>query len=177
MPVVVGEEGVGAHNAAALQDLLLSCVRGGASVSFMDGLDEDEAAAFWAGVGCDVEAGRAILFVARDGECLLGSVQLRLVATPNQQHRADVAKLLVHPDARRQGVGRRLMEALEGRAAALGRPLLVLDTAKGSAAEPLYAGRGWNRVGEIPWYALMPDGGRCDTVVFWKAVGPLPGPI
>jgi len=175
MSISIGEESVTAANAADLRDLLLACVRAGASVSFMADFTAEEADAYWSGVAREVDAGVTILFVARDDAGrLIGSVQLRLVQTPNQRHRADVAKLLVHPGARRQGAGRRLMAALEARAAEIGRTVLVLDTAKGSAAEPLYTAAGWTRVGEIPWYALMPDGSRCDTVVFCKALGVMP---
>jgi ribosomal protein S18 acetylase RimI-like enzyme len=116
----------------------------------------------------DVEAGRRLLLAAFADGVMVGTVQLVPATQPNQPHRADVAKLLVHRSARRRGVARRLMEHLEVEARALGRTLLVLDTVTGEAAERLYDRLGWTRVGVIPGFALYPDGRRCDTTVFWK---------
>jgi GNAT superfamily N-acetyltransferase len=113
-------------------------------------------------------ADRAVLLVARDDEGLAGTVQLQPAWAPNQPHRADVAKLIVHRRARRQGLGRALMIALERAAVEAGFTLLVLDTCKGYDAERLYASTGWVRVGEIPGFALNPDGSLCDTVFFYK---------
>ena len=148
--------------------LLIDAVEGGASVSFMAGLSRAEAEAFWEARIDEMADGRTLIFAAFDGSQLLGSVLLHPAWQPNQLHRADVAKLLVRRSARRRGVGSRLMEALETRAAALGRTLLTLDTGRGSAGEPFYHGRGYIFVGVIPGYALMPDGSPCDTSVFYK---------
>jgi GNAT superfamily N-acetyltransferase len=106
-----------------------------------------------------------------EGE-LVGTVQLVLDMPPNQPHRADVAKLLVDPKARRAGVGRALMRRLEQTARGIGRRLLVLDTLQGDAAEALYRGMGWNEAGVVPGFALLPDGSHGATVFFWKRMGP-----
>jgi GNAT superfamily N-acetyltransferase len=150
--------------------VLKDCVDAGASVSFLPPLDFRTARAFWRRAAADVAAGRRILFAAwAEGE-LVGTVQLDLATPPNQQHRADLQKLLVMGHARRRGIARRLVIAAEEAAAAAGRPLLVLDTCAGDAAEPLYRALGWTEAGRIPGYALLADGSFCDTVVFYKRV-------
>ena len=169
--------GLDAAQAAAcvpeLADLLIDCVHGGASVSFMAPLSSDRAQAFWRGVAEGVARGERVLLVARDDAgCISGSVQLLLNLPDNQPHRADVAKLLVRGSARRQGVAQRLMQALDREARAAGRSLLVLDTVSGGAGERLYLREGWQRVGSVPDYALMPDGSLCATSFFYKRVGP-----
>jgi ribosomal protein S18 acetylase RimI-like enzyme len=153
-----------------LADVLLDCVQGGASVSFMLSLSKDEACGFFAKVANAVANGERILLGAFADSALIGTVQLVLSMPPNQPHRADVAKLLVHRKARGQGAGRSLMEAVEVAGRDAGRTLLVLDTAAGSSAESLYEGMGWNRLGTIPDYALNPDGTPCGTTFFWKRV-------
>jgi GNAT superfamily N-acetyltransferase len=155
--------------ASALADVLVDCVEGGASVSFMAGLGHGEAKAFWRKEAAAGD-GRAIL-VAEDDSGLVGVVQLIPAWPPNQPHRADVSKLLVHRRARGRGVGEALMRALEDQARAMGRTLLVLDTVTGEAGERLYARLGWTRLGVIPDFALFPDGRPCPTTVFYKAVG------
>jgi len=150
--------------APALAEVLLDCVRGGASVSFMADLTLAEAEAFWRGQA-QAGDGRAIL-VAEDAAGVFGVVQLVPAWPPNQPHRADVAKLLVHRRARGRGAAKALMLALEDEARAMGRWLLVLDTVTGGAAESLYAGLGWAKVGVIEAFALMPDGALCATTVF-----------
>lgn len=154
--------------ASALAEVLVDCVEGGASVGFMAGLTQAEATAFW-----DRQAratdGRAIL-AAEDGQGICGVVQVIPAWPPNQPHRADVSKLLVRRRARRRGVAEALMRAAEAQALAMTRPLLVLDTVTGGAAERLYARLGWTRVGVIPDFALMPDGAPCATTVFYKAL-------
>ena len=150
-----------------LAELLLDAVSDGASVSFMADLDRDEAAAWWHRVLSDASP-RAVVLVARDDQGIVGTVQLQPAWAPNQPHRADVAKLLVHRRARRRGIGRALMEMLEAHAREEQFSLLVLDTAKGSAAERLYGTMGWTRVGEVPSFALDPDGSWNDTVLFYK---------
>ena len=99
---------------------------------------------------------------------LVGTVMLDIHMAPNQTHRADVQKLLVHPDIRRRGVARRLMERLESEARAAGRTLLVLDTRAGDAAEALYRGTGWHEAGRVPDFAVNADGSLSPTVWFWK---------
>jgi ribosomal protein S18 acetylase RimI-like enzyme len=150
-----------------LAAVLVDCVAGGASVSFMDGYSMAEAVGFFAGVAGAVEAGELHLFAAFDGERLVGTVQLIPADKPNQPHRCDVVKMLVHRSARRAGHGERLMRAAEDRALALGRTLLTLDTADDAAAR-LYERLGWQRAGIIPNYALFPDGRPCDTIIYYK---------
>jgi GNAT superfamily N-acetyltransferase len=151
----------------ALADVLVDCVEGGASVSFMLPFRHEEATAFFQGVARAIEHGSTVLLAARLHGRIVGTVQLGLAMPPNQPHRAEVKKLLVHRAARHRGIGAALMARLETEALARGRTLLVLDTAADSA-ERLYARMGWVRVGIIPGYALLPDGRPCDTVIFWK---------
>ena len=153
----------------ALAELLIDCVEGGASVSFMAPLPRGKAIAFWRGVAEGVAQGERALLVAEDpGGQILGSVQLVLAMPENQPHRADVAKLLVHRRARRRGIAQRLMVALDEAARAQGRGVLVLDTVTGGDAERLYERIGWQRVGVVPNYALWPGGGLCATTFFHK---------
>jgi len=153
-----------------LAEVLLDCVQGGASVSFMASLSKPEAESFFEKALEGVERGERILLAAFMDSRLVGTVQILLATPPNQPHRADVAKLLVHTSARGQGVGARLMESVEEASRRAGKTLLVLDTATGNAGEKLYTSLGWNRVGVIPKYALYPDGTWCDTAIFWKQV-------
>jgi ribosomal protein S18 acetylase RimI-like enzyme len=156
---------------ASLDDLaavLRDCVDGGASVSFMAPFTHADAVAFYSGVVPEVEGGTRVLLAAYLDGRLVGTVQVVHAWPPNQPHRADIAKLLVHRRARRRGVAERLMEQAEAEARADGKTLLVLDTVTGDAAERLYERLGWTRVGVIPDYALYPDGRYCDTTVFWK---------
>lgn len=164
---------VGADEAAArveaLADVLIDCVEGGASVSFMLPLPREKAVAFWRRIADGVARGERVLIVAEDGEGqLLGTVQLVLSMPDNQPHRADVAKMLVHRKARRRGIAQRLMAAVDEEARKEGRTVLVLDTVTGSDAERLYERAGWQRVGVIPQYAMMPTGEFCATTVFYK---------
>lgn len=147
--------------------LLIDCVDGGASVGFMHPLPLDHARAFWRRVADDVAIGRRALLVAEDGLGLVGTVQLVLDQPDNQPHRADLCKMLVHRRARRHGVGAALMQAAEDLARDCGKSLLVLDTASDTAAR-LYARQGWQRCGEIPGYALLPQGGLCTTTYFYR---------
>ncbi len=150
-----------------LAALLIDCVDGGASVGFMHPLPVDPARAFWRRVADDVAAGSRALLVAEDGHGILGTVQLVLDQPDNQPHRADLCKMLVHRRARRHGVGAALMQAAEDLARECGKSLLVLDTANDTAAR-LYARQGWQRCGEIPGYALLPQGGLCATTFFYR---------
>lgn len=153
----------------ALSDVLIDCVEGGASVSFMLPISRDTAVRFWRQVADGVMRGERILLVAEraDGR-VVGTVQLITALPENQPHRTDVAKMLVHRDARRQGVGARLMAAADDAARAAGKTVLVLDTVTGSDAARLYERAGWQRVGDVPNYALMPDGRYCATTFFHK---------
>ena len=154
---------------AALAEVLVDCVEGGASVSFMGPLARDKARAFWRRVASGVQAGERVLLVAEDARRqVVGTVQLLLDLPENQPHRADVAKMLVLRSARRQGVARALLEALDREALREGRNVLVLDTVTGGDAERVYERAGWQRVGSIPRYALMPDGAFCATTFFYK---------
>lgn len=152
-----------------LAEVLLDCVHGGASVSFMAPLSADKALAFWQGVADGVGRGERVLLVAQDaGGEIVGTVQLVLAQPDNQPHRADVAKMLVHRKARRRGIAQRLMAAVETAAREAGKTVLVLDTVTGGDAERLYERAGWQRVGVVPNYALMPDGALCGTTFFHK---------
>ena len=152
----------------ALADVLIDCVHGGASVSFMAPLPLEKALAFWQGVADGVARGERVLLVAEDAQGIAGTVQVVLAQPDNQPHRADVAKMLVHRRARRQGMAARLLAAAEDAARAAGKTVLVLDTVTGGDAERLYQRAGWQRVGTIPNYALMPDGALCSTTYFHR---------
>ena len=151
-----------------LADVLIDCVAGGASVSFMLPLTRERALAFWHRVARDVAAGARALLVAEDAQGICGTVQLVFDLPENQPHRGDLAKMLVHHRVRRQGLGEALMRAAEDVARESGRTLLVLDAVTGGDAERLYERLGWQKVGVIPDYALMPDGAPCDTTVFYR---------
>jgi GNAT superfamily N-acetyltransferase len=151
-----------------LAEVLIDCVEGGASISFMHPLTMDKALAFWQRVTDSAARGERLLLVAEDQLGIVGTVQLILDQPENQPHRADLAKVLVHRRARRQGLGEALMRAAEAQAPAFSKSLLVLDTATGSAGERLYARLGWQKSGVIPGYALWPNGGLCDTTYFYK---------
>ena len=155
----------------ALAGVLIDCVEGGASVSFMHPLMRDRAVAFWRRVANGVAAGERALLVAEDAHGVCGTVQLVLDQPENQPHRADLSKMLVHRRARRQGLGAALMRAAEATARECGKTLLVLDAVTGGDAERLYQRLGWERVGVIPGYALMPHGEPCDTTVFYRNLG------
>jgi GNAT superfamily N-acetyltransferase len=150
-----------------LAEVLIDCVAGGASVSFMHPLSLPKALNFWQRVADAVGRGERALLVAEDAQGLVGTVQLILDQPENQPHRADLSKMLVHRRARRRGLGAALLRAAESLARDCGKSLLVLDTASGDA-ERLYASLGWQRVGVIPGYALWPQGGLCDTTVFYR---------
>jgi len=167
LPAVRRLERVSDAEIRGLAELLIDCVAGGASVSFMHPLSLDKATAFWTRVADDVAVGGRALFVADDGRGMVGTVQLVLDLPENQPHRADVSKMLVHRRARRRGLGAALMKAAEDFARDAGRSLLVLDTASPDA-ERLYARLGWQLCGVIPRFALMPDGKPCATRYFYR---------
>ena len=150
-----------------LAEVLFDVVEGGASVSFMHPFTRERAAAFWRKVGDGVTAGTRALLVAEDERGICGTVQLVYDLPENQPHRGDLAKMLVHRRARRQGVGEALLASAEAMAREAGKTLLVLDTASDSA-ERLYERRGWQRVGRIPDYALSPGGALLPTTYYYK---------
>ncbi|MCF1483059.1 MULTISPECIES: GNAT family N-acetyltransferase [Rhizobium/Agrobacterium group] len=156
-----------------LCEILSDCVNGGASVGFMLPFDLETARPFWEGVANAVEAGDSLLLVAEHQGTVVGTVQIGLKQPPNQPHRADLKKLLVHRSARGLGLARQLMEASQHQAARAGKTLIVLDTATGEPAEAIYEKLGWTRAGVVPDYALFPDGRFCDTTIFYKRVGSL----
>ena len=164
-------DAVGELQLQQLAELLIDCVDGGASISFMQPLPLVDALAFWRDVAAGVERGERVLLVAEDAAGIVGTVQVLLDMPPNQPHRGDVMKMLVHRRARRQGLGAALMQAAETEARTAGKSLLVLDTAS-AEAERLYASLGWQRVGAIPGYALLPQGGLCDTTYFYRVLTP-----
>jgi len=161
---------IGDRELAGLCDVLIDCVEGGASVSFMWPMTREKAEAYWQGVAASLARGERLLLVAEDGAgTIVGTVQVIFAQPENQPHRGDLAKMLVHRRARRQGVGGALLAAAEQAALSAGKTLLVLDTASDDA-ERLYARQGWQRCGVIPDYALMPDGTPCATIFFYKAL-------
>jgi GNAT superfamily N-acetyltransferase len=161
-------ESIGERELQGLCEVLIDCVEGGASVSFMWPMTHDKAKAFWQGVAESLARGERIVVVAEDedGE-IVGTAQVILQQPENQPHRGDLAKMLVHRRARRKGVGAALLTAAEASAYQAGKTLLVLDTAS-DEAERLYERQGWQRCGVIPDYALLPDGRPCATTYFYK---------
>lgn len=155
-----------------LADVLVDCVRHGASVGFLPPFTPADARRFWLNVAQQVDAGARTLFVARDDIGICGTVQLALAMPANGAHRAEVNKMLVHTRSRRQGIGRLLLRAAEARARALGRTLLVLDTWVGSGAQHLYAGLGYRTAGDIPHYAILEGTTLGATRVMYKVLGP-----
>ena len=151
-----------------LSDVLVDCVAGGASVSFMAPFSQADGLAFFRKVAGSVASGDTVLIAALLNGRIVGTVQLGLDTPPNQPHRADVKKMLVHRAARSRGIGAALMAAVEDEAKKRGRWLVVLDTVPGMSGYRLYQRAGWTQSGIIPNYALMPDGKLCDTAVFWK---------
>jgi ribosomal protein S18 acetylase RimI-like enzyme len=161
-------ESLGEREIRALSDVLIDCVKGGASVSFMLPMSRAKAEGYWRSAAASVARGELLLLAAEEAAgTMLGTVQVRLAQPENQPHRADLAKMLVHRRARRQGVGAALLAAAERAALGAGRTLLVLDTASDDA-QRLYTRHGWQRCGQIPHYALWPDGAPCATTIFFK---------
>ena len=156
---------------AGLAEVLIDCVEGGASVSFLLPLSREKAGAYWRAVAESAARGERLLLAAiDDAGVIVGTVQVMLDLPENQPHRGDLAKMLVHRRARRRGVGAALLDAAEQSAREEGRSLLVLDTAS-AEAERLYERQGWERVGVVPGYALYPDGRPCATTFFFKSLG------
>ena len=155
----------------ALSEVLSDCVNDDASVGFMKPYGVADAEPYWAEVARAVASDATLLLVAEVDGVILGTVQVGLAQMPNQPHRGDLKKLLVHRSGRGKGLARQLMQAADREAAERGKILLVLDTATGSPAEEIYPKLGWIRAGVIPDYALWPQGGFCDTTVFYKRIG------
>lgn len=149
-----------------LADVLVDCVEGGASVSFMSPFSQDQALAFFRKVVSSVASGDTVLLAARLDGRIVGTVQLGLDTPPNQPHRADIKKMLVHRSARGNGIGAALIAQVEEEARRRG--LLVLDTVPGDNGHRLYLRAGWTQTGLVPDYALFPDGRLCDTAIMWK---------
>ena len=169
-PEILVLDAAAAHAAIEeLADVLVDCVEGGASVSFMLPFGRADGVAFFQKVIASIARGETVLVAAKLDGRIVGTVQLGLDMPPNQPHRGDIKKLLVHRAARSRGIGVALMARAEAEAKARGRTLLVLDTA-GAEAERLYVRSGWQRVGVVPDYAMWPAGGFCDTVFFWKKI-------
>jgi len=157
------------HEIGGLSELLIDCVEGGASVSFMLPMPREKAERYWRETSASLARGERLVLAAEDAAgTIVGSVQVLLNQPENQPHRGDVAKMLVHRRARRQGLGAALLAAAEAAALGAGKTLLVLDTVTASDGYRLYARSGWQRCGEIPQYALWPNGEPCPTTIFFK---------
>lgn len=155
---------------SGLGALLIDAVQGGASVGFLAGITDAEASAYWHQVAGAFDHYR--LWVAEADGRVVGSVQIAPGTKANGRHRAEVQKLLVRRDCRGQGLARRLMEACETDARALGLRLLFLDTEAGSPAEAIYQHLGWEKSGEIPLYFARPSGELGTTAVYFKRLSP-----
>jgi len=159
---------IGEHEIRGLSEVLIDCVEGGASVNFMLPISRATAEAFWRSTSASVARGDRVLLAAEDAAgAIVGTVQVIWAQPENQPHRGELAKMLVHRRARRRGIGAALLAAAERSALSAGKTLLVLDTASADA-ERLYSRHGWKRCGQIPNYALWPDGTPCATTIFYK---------
>jgi GNAT superfamily N-acetyltransferase len=159
---------LGDREIQGLSDVLIDCVEGGASVSFMLPMSRAKATAYWRDIAAGVARGERMVLAAEDAAgAIVGTAQVVLAQTENQAHRGDLAKMLVHRRVRRRGVGAALLAAAECSALRAGKTLLVLDTASADA-ERLYARQGWQLCGQIPNYALWPDGSPCATTIYFK---------
>lgn len=155
------------NGADALAGILHDCVHDGASVGFILPHPLSEAVDFWRGSILDqVRQGHRLLLVAQDDGVAVGTVSLITASPANQPHRAEISKLLVHPDHRRKGIARRLMQAAEQTAVDAGKTLLTLDTRTGDSAEPLYTSLGLETAGIIPGYCLDVTGQRFDSTTY-----------
>jgi GNAT superfamily N-acetyltransferase len=160
-------ETIGEREVQGLGDVLIDCVEGGASVSFMLPMTRAKADAYWRRMAASVAGGERLVLAAEAAGEIVGTVTVVLAQPENQPHRGDLAKMLVHRRARHRGVGGALLTAAEQHALAAGKTLLVLDTASADA-ERLYVRGGWQRCGEVPDYALLPGGAPCATVFYYK---------
>lgn len=164
-------EALGERDIESLADVLSDCVEGGASIGFMAPFTRDDARRFFGRIARMVDAGERAILAASDEQGICGSVQLILNLPDNQPHRAEVTKMLVHRRARRQGVGAALVRGAESLAVELGRTVLTLDAVTGGDAARLYERMGWERVGDVPDFALFPDGRPCSTTYYHRRLG------
>ncbi len=151
-----------------LAALTVDAVERGSGVNFLAGATTAETGAWWTARTDLVDAGVITVFVARDGERVVGSTLIERSTNANSPHRAEIGKVIVLGSYRRRGIGAGLMRAAEARARADGRWLLILDTVAGSAAEAMYRDLGWTAFGVVPNHALLPDGTPAATTYFWK---------
>jgi GNAT superfamily N-acetyltransferase len=151
-----------------LAAIMVEAVAGGASIGFMAGFSQAESLAWWQGRLAAAAQGEVLIVIALDDGGVAGTVSLVHAAMPNQPHRADIAKMMVAKRTRGRGIGAALLTAVEALAVAQGRTTLVLETISGSAAARLYERAGWEKVGDIPAYALMPDGEMAPTTLYTK---------
>jgi len=165
----VDAAGLAAHR-EALVDLLIDTVEHGASVGFVLPLPRAEAGTYWDGLQASLTNGSRLLWIADDEAGLIGTVQLELTVKKNGLNRTEVQKLLVHTRARRRGVARTLMSAVELRARELDRGLLYLDTEAGSDAETFYRSAGYTCIGGLPEYACSPDGEWRANAIYYKTL-------
>ncbi|MGH0794924.1 N-acetyltransferase family protein [Bacillus mycoides] len=149
-----------------LSELLKTVVNDGASIGFLPPLEQKEATNYWQ----TALAPEVILYVARINNEVAGSIQLHLVTKPNGIHRAEICKLMTHPNYRRNGIGRLLMQKAEERAKQENRSLLVLDTREGDSSNRLYKSLGFQESGKIPGYAISPNGELDATVIYYKMI-------
>lgn len=154
-----------------LSEILIETVANGGSVSFMHPLPQEAAGAFWDGALAAAGRDERIILGAWDGDVLAGTVTLLLDCPPNQPHRAEIAKMMTRLSHRGRGVATALMRAAEACAIERNRTLLVLDTATDGGAAGLYEKLGFRLTGEIPDYALKPQGGLTGTLIYWKRIG------
>ncbi len=152
----------------ALGALVVDATESGASVNFLAGVTVNEAGAWWAARAAAVRDGSTTVFVARDGNEVIGCTLLARATTPNAPHRAEIGKVIVRQAARRRGIGAALMDAAERRARGDGRWLLILDTVTGEPPAAFYEALGWQPAGTIPNFALTPDGRPASTTYYWK---------
>ena len=152
--------------------ILIECVADGASVGFMNDIDQSSAEEYWHGVLTRSRAGALVVFGAFVEDALAGTAMLVVNTPPNQPHRADVSKLLVSPKYRGQGIAKALLTAVDKKATEMGRYLLILDTETASDADFLYRKLGWQEVGIVPGHALSPSGELKPTTIFYKELYP-----
>jgi GNAT superfamily N-acetyltransferase len=163
-------QALGDHEIQGLTDVLVDCMEGGASVSFMLQMSRGKAAAYWRDIAANVARGERVVLAAHDATgAIVGTVHVASAHTENQAHRGDLAKMLVHRRVRRRGAGAALLAAAEHSALRAGKTLLVLDTASADAKR-LYAHQGSQLCGQIPNYALWPNGSPCATTIFFKSL-------
>lgn len=151
-----------------LSALLIDAVESNAGVSFMHPLNPDIATAFWRKQVGDVSTGAIHHFVAEDNGQIIGTVLLHKAWAPNQPHRGEISKMLVHSQRRRQGIGRKLLEVVENRARGLGLSLITFDAVAHGRSEHFYKAAGYVVAGYYPGYALSPQGELDDTALFYK---------